>query len=80
MCLYLFVCTQDMQTHLKPFNHFRIYKLERKKYFDQMEDVRLRTRHVKAITGFADGSAYYIIFGMGSEVKLFVVQNYSLLV
>ncbi|XP_050702192.1 uncharacterized protein LOC126988153 isoform X5 [Eriocheir sinensis] len=44
-----------------------IYKLERKNNFDQMEDVRLRTRHVKAITGFVDGNAYYLIFGMTSE-------------
>lgn len=40
-----------------------------------MEDVRLRTRHVKAITGFADGNAYYLVFGMTSEVKQCCVLN-----
>lgn len=39
-----------------------------------MEDVRLRTRRVKAITGFADGSAYYIVFGMAAEVRQSGVQ------
>lgn len=54
---------------LRLIHHFRIYKLERKKYFDQMEDVKLRTRHVKAITSFGDGNATYIVFGMALEVQ-----------
>ncbi|XP_063869289.1 uncharacterized protein LOC135105158 [Scylla paramamosain] len=43
-----------------------IYRLERRKLFDQMEDVELRTKGVTAITGFYDDDhhIYYIVFGM----------------
>ncbi|XP_042213153.1 uncharacterized protein LOC121860162 [Homarus americanus] len=52
------------------------------KYFDRVDGLRLRTKGVQAVTGFADGGNHYLVFGMksdeGSQVYKFDSLMYSM--
>ncbi|XP_071544738.1 uncharacterized protein [Panulirus ornatus] len=52
------------------------------KYFDRVDGLRLRTKGVQSITGFADGGNYYLVFGMrwvlGSQVYQFDSMMHSM--